>query len=64
MRPGASVGARADRQHLSGAVFSPAAPLELQIRMSSNPSATATDRAGNPMTTGNFNAQAPLDTDF
>jgi hypothetical protein len=32
--------------------------------MSWNPSATATDRAGNPMTTGVFNEPAPADTDF
>ena len=29
-----------------------------------NPSATATDRAGNAMTTGNFNEPAPVDIDF
>ncbi len=32
--------------------------------MSWNPSATATDRAGNAMTTGNFGEPAPLDFDF
>jgi hypothetical protein len=32
--------------------------------LSWNPSATATDRAGNPMTTGVFNEPAPVDTDF
>jgi hypothetical protein len=32
--------------------------------MSWNPSATATDRAGNPMTTGAFNEPAPVDIDF
>jgi hypothetical protein len=32
--------------------------------MTWNPSATATDRAGNPMATGNFNEPAPVDTDF
>jgi hypothetical protein len=32
--------------------------------MSWNPSATATDRAGNAMTTGNFNEPAPVDIDF
>jgi hypothetical protein len=32
--------------------------------MSWNPSATGTDRAGNPMTTGAFNEPAPVDIDF
>lgn len=32
--------------------------------MSWTPSATATDRAGNPMTTGAFNEPAPVDIDF
>jgi hypothetical protein len=32
--------------------------------MTWNPSATATDRAGNPMTTGAFNEPAPVDIDF
>jgi hypothetical protein len=32
--------------------------------LSWNPSATATDRAGNAMTTGNFNEPAPVDIDF
>ena len=32
--------------------------------MSWNPSATATDRAGNAITTGAFNEPAPVDTDF
>jgi hypothetical protein len=32
--------------------------------MSWNPSATATDRAGNPMTTGALNEPAPVDIDF
>jgi hypothetical protein len=32
--------------------------------MSWNPSATATDRAGNAITTGSFNEPAPVDTDF
>lgn len=32
--------------------------------MSWNPSATATDRAGNAMTTGNVNEPAPVDIDF
>ena len=32
--------------------------------MAWNPSATATDRAGNAMTTGNYNEPAPVDIDF